>query len=88
MSKARPTQLAAAFETLARHLPATTPVVFGRAVGREGERLAVVDLARAAAEPADMATLVIVGSEATRVVARPGLPPLVYTPRSAVEAPR
>lgn len=85
VSKARPTQLAAAFATLGRHLAASTPVIFGRAVGREGERLAVVDLARAAAEPADMATLVIVGSEATRVVTRPGLPPLVYTPRSAAE---
>jgi len=88
VSKARPTQLAAAFDSLRRHLPATTPVIFGRAVGREDERLAVVDLARAAAEPADMATLVIVGSDATRVVTRPGLPPLVYTPRSAIEAAR
>lgn len=88
VSKARPTQLAAAFGMLGRHLPATTPVIFGRAVGRDDERLAVVELARAAAEPADMATLVIVGSEATRVVARPGLPPLIYTPRSAGEVRR
>ncbi len=88
VSKARPTQLTTAFETLVRYLPATTPVIFGRGVGREGERLAVVDLARAAAEPADMATLIIVGSAATRVVARPGLAPLVYTPRAAVEAVR
>jgi precorrin-3B C17-methyltransferase len=32
-----------------------------------------------------MATLVIVGSRATRVIERPGLSPLVYTPRAAVE---
>jgi precorrin-3B C17-methyltransferase len=30
-----------------------------------------------------MATLIIVGSPDTRVVARPGRTPLVYTPRSA-----
>jgi precorrin-3B C17-methyltransferase len=83
VSKARPSQLASAFETLARTLPAATPVIFGRAVGRDGERISVVDLAQAADEPADMATLVIVGSEATRVVARPGRAPLVYTPRAA-----
>ena len=28
-----------------------------------------------------MATLIIVGSPATRVIGRPDLPPLVYTPR-------
>ena len=86
VSKARPAQLAAAFGILARHLPATTPVVFGRGVGRDGESTAIVDLARAADEPADMATLIIVASDATRVVVRPGLPPLGYTPRSVVEA--
>lgn len=86
VSKARPAQFSAAFAILGRHLPATIPVVFGRAVGREDERIAVVDLARAADQPADMATLIIVGSAATRVVGRPGRPPLVYTPRAAVEA--
>jgi precorrin-3B C17-methyltransferase len=35
--------------------------------------------------PADMATLVIVGSRDTRVIARPGRSPLVYTPRAAAE---
>lgn len=88
VSRARPAQLGAAFDILGRLLPATTPVVFGRAIGRDGERLAVVDLARAAGEPADMATLVLIGSAATRVVARPGLPPLIYTPRSAAEVAR
>jgi precorrin-3B C17-methyltransferase len=34
---------------------------------------------------ADMATLVIVGSRETRVIARPGKLALVYTPRSAAE---
>lgn len=86
VSKARPHRLGAAFDLLARHLPRSTPVIFGRAVGRDDERVAVVELGRAREEPADMATLIIVGSAATRIVTRPGRPPLVYAPRSAAEA--
>jgi precorrin-3B C17-methyltransferase len=59
--------------------------VFGRAVGRPDERVSVASLAEADATPADMATLVIVGTRETRVIARPGRSPLVYTPRAAVE---
>jgi precorrin-3B C17-methyltransferase len=86
VSRARPWQLGVAFERLRLHLPGATPVVFGRAVGRADERVTVTMLANADASAADMATLIIVGSAATRVIARPGLPPLVYTPRSAPEA--
>ncbi len=87
-SRARPEQLATALAILARGLPATTPVVFGRAVGREDERVSVVELSLASAEPADMATLIIVGSAETRVISRPGRPPLVYSPRAAPGARR
>lgn len=87
ISRARPWQLGKAFERLRRRLPAATPVVFGRAVGRADERLSVTTLAEADAIAADMATLIIVGSAATRVIARPSLPPLVYTPRASAEAP-
>jgi len=83
VSRARPWQLGAAFARLRRHLPGPTPVVFGRAVGRSDQRVTVTMLEAADTEAADMATLVIVGSCATRVIARPGRPPLVYTPRSA-----
>jgi precorrin-3B C17-methyltransferase len=86
VSRARPWQLGAAFERLRRLLPATTPVVFGRAVGRADERVVVSALEAADPSAADMATLIIVGSSATRVIARPGLAPLVYTPRTATEA--
>jgi precorrin-3B C17-methyltransferase len=86
VSRARPWQLGAAFDVLAAHLPPATPVIFGHAVGRAGERLAVARLDAARAEPADMATLIIVGSAETRVVPRPGHPPLVYTPRAKAEA--
>jgi precorrin-3B C17-methyltransferase len=83
ISQARPWQLATALERLRRHLPPSTPVVFGRAVGRPDERVTVTTLAAADPAAADMATLVIVGSPETRVIARPGRLPLVYTPRSA-----
>jgi precorrin-3B C17-methyltransferase len=85
VSRARPWQFGAAIELLRRHLPPSTPVVFGRAVTRPGEEINVTTLDRADASHADMATLVIVGSRETRVVTRPGKPPLVYTPRAVVE---
>ena len=83
ISRARPWQLTAALERLRRYLPTTTPIVFGRAVGRADENIAVTTLQAADPAGADMATLVIVGSAATRLVPRPGHAPLVYTPRSA-----
>ncbi len=86
VSLARPWQLGAAFERLRKQLPAATPVVFGRAVGRTEESVSVATLATADPSHADMATLVIVGSFETRVIARPGRNPLVYTPRQACGA--
>jgi precorrin-3B C17-methyltransferase len=86
VSRARPWQLGTALERLRRHLPDTTPVVFGRAVGRIDERIAVTTLGDAVPADADMATLVIVGSRETRMIARPSGAPLVYTPRVSAEA--
>lgn len=83
ISQARPWQLGQAFALLARHLAPSTPVVFGRAVGRDEEALTVTSLDKAANTKADMATLVIVGSPETRVIPRDGKTPLVYTPRVA-----
>jgi precorrin-3B C17-methyltransferase len=85
ISRARPWQFGAAIERLRRHLPPSTPVIFGRAVTRPGEQIDVVTLDRAGTVAADMATLVIIGSRETRLIARPGKPPLVYTPRAAAE---
>ena len=84
VSRARPWQFGKALERLRRHLPQSTPVVFGRAVGRTNETVSVTTLAAAESGMANMATLVIVGSRDTRVIARPGRMPLVYTPRAAV----
>jgi precorrin-3B C17-methyltransferase len=85
VSRARPWQFGNAIERLRRHLPPSTPVVFGRSVGRQDEHVSVTTLDRADAAQADMATLVIVGSRETRVIARLGRPPLVYTPRAVAE---
>jgi precorrin-3B C17-methyltransferase len=81
ISKARPWQLGHAFTRLSQHLPRSTPVVFGRAVGRADEALTITTLDAAKDVEADMATLVIIGSAETRVIPREGKTPLVYTPR-------
>lgn len=82
ISRARPWQLGAAFDRLRQRLPASTPVMLGRAVGRPDESVVVTTLERADPAAADMSTLIIVGSAETRVIARPGGAPLVYTPRA------
>ena len=82
-SRARPWQLGAAFDALRTVLPAATPVAFATAISRADERLVVTTLARADPGSADMRTLVVVGSAATRVIARPGGGCWLYTPRSA-----
>ncbi|SIQ70357.1 precorrin-3 methyltransferase [Rhizobium sp. RU35A] len=82
VSKARPHQLPKAFEILRAHLPGTVPVIFGRAAGRPDEAIRIVPLSEARADMADMATCIIVGSAETRLIARDGNRPLVYSPRS------
>jgi len=82
VSRARPWQLAKAFALLSRHLPGATPVIFGRAVGRADEGMIFTTLGAASDIEADMATLIIVGSRETRLIAREGQTPLVYTPRA------
>lgn len=81
ISKARPWQLGKAFEILRDVLPGTVPVIFGRAAGRPDEKITVMPLAVADPAAADMATCVMIGSPETRIIERPALPDLVYTPR-------
>ena len=81
ISKARPWQLGKAFELLAKILPTTTPVIFGRAAGRPDEKIVVTPLIEADASQADMATCIIIGSAETKMIDRGGRPALVYTPR-------
>ena len=82
VSRARPWQLDRAFDILRTELPAATPVIFGRAVGRVDEQVRITSLESAAGSDADMATCIIIGSPETRLIARPGRPTLVYTPRA------
>ncbi|OLP57347.1 precorrin-3B C(17)-methyltransferase [Rhizobium rhizosphaerae] len=86
ISRARPWQLGQAFDTLRAVLPASVPVIFGRAAGRPDEAIRVLALETADPALADMATCVIIGSAETRIVARPGQGDLVYTPRFSAGA--
>ena len=85
-SRARPAQLAEAFAILRRSLAGSTAVVLVRAAGTGDAQVIVTTLDLAQPEVVDMRTIVIVGAERTRVIARDGRTPWVYTPRS--ELPR
>ncbi len=80
-SLARPEGIHRAFEVLRRARSGSTVVVFARAIGRKDERVLITSLESADPAAADMATIVIVGSSATRLVPREAGPPWVYTPR-------
>jgi precorrin-3B C17-methyltransferase len=86
-SKTRRDQIGAAFALLRRHKAGETPVMFAKAIGRADEHVIVTALVEADPKCADMATLVIVGSSETKVIARAGAAPFVYTPRSAGRSP-
>ncbi|MCU4181617.1 precorrin-3B C(17)-methyltransferase [Bosea sp. BH3] len=89
ISKARPWQLGKALELAAQCREGRTPVLFARAVGRPDENLRILTLteAVAAADTADMATLVMIGASSTRLIARGAEQPYVYTPRSVTKSP-
>ena len=76
-SKARPYQLAQAFELLRTIKALDTPVLFVRAAGTADAKVVTATLGMVDASLADMRTLVIVGASTTRQIGR-----WVYTPRS------
>ena len=80
-SRARPWQLGAALDLLRTILPATVPVAYATAISRADEAVAITTLAAADPAGADMRTLVLIGTAATRQIARPGAIPWLYTPR-------
>lgn len=86
VSRARPWQLGAALDALRPILPAVTPVVLATAVSRADERIEVTTLRDADPARADMRTLVLIGSAATRRIDRDDAPPWLYTPRFHVAA--
>ena len=56
-------------------------MVLARNLGRDGEAVTVIDLAALAPEAVDMLTVILIGSSATRRVARGDGGVWVYTPR-------
>jgi precorrin-3B C17-methyltransferase len=80
-SKARPWQLAEALSLIACHRASSTPVIFAHAVSRPDERIDITTLAGADPASADMRTLIIIGSSATKLVTGSKGKRFVYTPR-------
>jgi cobalt-precorrin 5A hydrolase/precorrin-3B C17-methyltransferase len=81
VSMKRRTQLAFARDVLLRHRPAQTPVILATNLGRDGERVRIVDLAALDVDEVDMLTTVVVGSTNTRVVVTGEGRRFAYTPR-------
>lgn len=80
ISRARPWQLGAAFDLLRSLLPGTTPVAFATAISRADEHVELATIATADPAAADMRTLVLVGTAATRHIDGTSW---LYTPRRA-----
>lgn len=80
-SKARPEGFGHALTLLREICRPDRVLVFARSVSTPEETLRVVRLEDARPEMADMRTLVLIGSSATRIIPRDGTP-FVYTPRS------
>jgi precorrin-2 C20-methyltransferase/precorrin-3B C17-methyltransferase len=80
-SQSRRRQLVDARELLLAHRDAETPVVVGRAVGSDEQRVTVTTLGEFDPEQVDMRCLVIVGSSQSRVVRDGAGQPRVITPR-------
>jgi precorrin-3B C17-methyltransferase len=86
ISSARPWQLGRALGLAAEIRRGDTPVIFARAVSRPDEAIRVLTLDQARETTADMATMVIIGASATRLIPRGDAMPFVYTPRSVPAA--
>ncbi len=82
-SRTRPSQLDDAFRHLRLILPDTIPVASVSAAGTADERRHLSTLADARGEHADMRTIVMIGTEQSRIIERGARPPLLYAPRHA-----
>ncbi|CAD5254175.1 MULTISPECIES: precorrin-3B C(17)-methyltransferase [Halomonadaceae] len=80
-SKARPAGFERTLDVLREACGLDRLIIFARAVSTPEESIRVTTLGEATPDMADMRTLVIVGSQQTRLIERAGAP-LVYTPRS------
>jgi precorrin-3B C17-methyltransferase len=82
-SQARPWQLGAVFDLMRVILPGSTAVVFATSVSQSDEHIDIATLSEADPKRADMRTLVIIGSAATRLIERPDGRAWLYSPRGA-----
>jgi precorrin-2 C20-methyltransferase/precorrin-3B C17-methyltransferase len=80
-SRERRHQVALARDIVLRHRDPATPVIVGRAVGSDQEKLTVLPLGELDPEIVDMRTLLIIGSSQTRISTRPDGSQSVWTPR-------
>ncbi|MEM6306724.1 MAG: precorrin-3B C(17)-methyltransferase [Pseudomonadota bacterium] len=80
-SKSRPEGFARAMDILRAKCEDDRIIIFARAVSTPDQTIRVVALKDTTNDMADMRTVVLVGSSATRVIDRNGAP-FVYTPRS------
>ncbi|GAB3117574.1 precorrin-3B C(17)-methyltransferase [Novispirillum itersonii] len=87
ISKARPWQLAEAFDTVRRHRSPETPVLLGRDIGRPAETVTVTTLGAVTPDQVDMRTVVIVGSSHSRTFPRADGGRWLYAPRWYGEKP-
>jgi precorrin-3B C17-methyltransferase len=87
-SKARPHQLGRAFELLRAIKSPQTIVLFVRKAATPETHVTVTTLMEADPALADMRTLIIIGSAATRLIPRNGHRPWIYTPRAEQGAVR
>ncbi|MBB3999655.1 precorrin-3B C(17)-methyltransferase [Aureimonas pseudogalii] len=87
VSMKRRTQLAFARDVLLRHRAPETPVILATNLGREGERVRIVELGRLDVDEVDMLTVVVVGSTNTRVVTTGEGRRFAYTPRGYAAKP-
>jgi precorrin-3B C17-methyltransferase / cobalt-factor III methyltransferase len=87
-SRARPYQLGRAFDLLRATKSPQTIVLFVRSAATPESRVVMTTLAEADPALADMRTLVIIGSAATRLISRREHRPWVYTLRAEQDVAR
>jgi precorrin-3B C17-methyltransferase len=80
-SRARPHQFSEALAVLRAYRTPETPVILGKAIGRDHEQLIVTTLAEVDPQQVDMSTVVIIGSSQTRLIEATEGRRWVYTPR-------
>jgi precorrin-3B C17-methyltransferase len=81
-SSARPHQIGLAFDLLRARKAPETVVLLIRNAAMPDVRVVITTLAEVDAGMVDMRTLVIIGASTTRLLARDGKTPWVYTPRA------